>query len=132
MAPGVSTRVKLSSANVKELMISQPQLWWPNGYGKPNLYRLTTQFSDGTSISDESSLVFGIRTVSSKTTEVNKSLRRDFFVNGRKIFLLGGAWVPDMMLNTDSLRYDEELHLCRNSNINLVRIWGGGITPPDV
>jgi hypothetical protein len=36
-----------------------------------------------------------------------------------------------MMLNRDSVRYDYELHLCRNSNINLVRIWGGGITPCD-
>jgi len=37
-----------------------------------------------------------------------------------------------MMLNRDSVRYDSELHLCRNSNINLVRIWGGGVTPPDI
>ena len=36
-----------------------------------------------------------------------------------------------MMLNRDSVRYDAELHLCRNANINLVRIWGGGVTPPD-
>lgn len=36
-----------------------------------------------------------------------------------------------MMVNRDSLRYDNELRLCQNANINLVRIWGGGITPPD-
>ncbi len=23
------------------------------------------------------------------------------------------------------------MHLCRNANVNLVRIWGGGVTPPD-
>src|SRR5665648_839093 len=46
--------------------------------------------------------------------------------------LVGGAWVPDMRLNRDSARYDSELHLCRNANVNLVRIWGGGITPPDI
>ena len=39
--------------------------------------------------------------------------------------------MPDMMLNRDSVRYDYEMHLCRNSNINLVRIWGGGVTPCD-
>jgi len=37
----------------------------------------------------------------------------------------------DMMLNRDSVRYDYEMHLCRNANINLVRIWGGGVTPCD-
>ena len=45
--------------------------------------------------------------------------------------MTGGAWVPDMMLNRDSIRYDYEMHMCRNSNINLVRIWGGGVTPCD-
>ncbi len=53
-------------------------------------------------------------------------------MNGKRVYLLGGAWVPDMMLNTDSARYDDELRLCRNANVNLLRIWGGGITPPDV
>jgi hypothetical protein len=80
---------------------------------------------------DDTSFVFGIRTVSSKATDVNGSWRRDFYVNGERIHITGGAWVPDMMLNRDSARYDYELHLCRNSNINLVRIWGGGVTPCD-
>jgi hypothetical protein len=35
------------------------------------------------------------------------------------------------MLNRDSVRYDYEFRLCQNSNINLVRIWGGGVTPRD-
>ncbi len=132
LASGSSKAIYLNSENTKELLYRQPHLWWPNGYGKANLYRVTLRYSDATGITDETSVVFGARTVSSKTLEVNKSLRRDFFVNGKKVFLMGGAWVPDMMLNTDSLRYDQELHLCRNANVNLVRIWGGGITPPDV
>ena len=44
---------------------------------------------------------------------------------------MGGAWVPDMMVNRDSARYDYEIHLCKNANVNLLRIWGGGVTPPD-
>ncbi len=62
---------------------------------------------------------------------VNGWVRRDFYVNGRRVHLVGGAWVPDMMLNRDSLRYDYELHLCRNANVNLVRIWGGGLGETD-
>ncbi len=127
--PGRSTRIGFAA---EELQLPKPKLWWPNGYGHPNLYRAVIQYSDSRGLNDESTVLFGVRSVSSKTTEVNKSLRRDFFVNGKKIFLLGGAWVPDMMLNTDSTRYDRELHLLHNSRINLVRIWGGGITPPDV
>ena len=82
-------------------------------------------------VMDDTSFVFGIRTVASKTTKVNGFVRRDFYVNGKRVHLNGGAWVPDMMVNRDSARYDYEMHLCRNANVNLVRIWGGGVTPPD-
>ncbi len=128
-----SVRVMLDTKNTEELIINHPHLWWPNGHGSPNLYRLQVQYKDENGISDEIAIVFGIRTVSSKTTEVNnKSIRRDFYVNGKRVNLVGGAWVPDMMLNRDSTRFANELKLCRNANANLIRIWGGGITPPDV
>ena len=125
------TAVKMTSDDTKELNISKPGIWWPNGYGKPNLYRIRLQYSNNAGISDDTSFVFGVRTVSSKAVEVNKNWRRDFYVNGRRVHITGGAWVPDFMLNRDSLRYDYEMKLCRNANINLVRIWGGGVTPCD-
>ncbi len=130
---GNSAKVELNAENTAQLLVKQPHLWWPNGYGTANLYRIRLKYESDGEISDDTSFVFGIRTVSSKAVEVpNKFLRRDFYVNGKRIQLTGGAWVPDMMLNRDSSRYDAELHLCRNANINLVRIWGGGVTPPDV
>lgn len=126
-----SADVDLNADNTKELNILNPILWWPNGHGKPNLYRIRLQYSNNSGISDDTTFVFGIRTVSTKAVDVNGSWRRDFYVNDRRIQLVGGAWVPDMMLNRDSLRYDYEMHLCRNANVNLVRIWGGGVTPCD-
>jgi len=131
LAPLAVTIVDLNGENTKELSINNPVLWWPNGYGKPNLYRIRLQYANNTGMSDDTSFVFGIRTVASKAIDVNGSYRRDFYVNERRVHLTGGAWVPDMMLNRDSVRYDYEMHLCRNSNINLVRIWGGGVTPCD-
>lgn len=123
--------INLDNNNTKELSISNPSLWWPNGYGKPNLYRIRIQFTGHSGVSDDTTFVFGIRTVGTKAIDVEGSYRRDFYVNDKRVHLTGGAWVPDMMLNRDSLRYDYEMHLCRNSNINLVRIWGGGVTPCD-
>ncbi len=126
-----SNLIELNAGNTKELVIGKPGIWWPNGYGKPNLYRIRLQYNGQSGLSDDTTFVFGIRTVSSKAVDVNGSWRRDFYVNGRKVHLTGGAWVPDFMLNRDSLRYDSEMRLCRNANINLVRIWGGGVTPCD-
>ena len=45
-------------------------------------------------------------------------------VNGRKVHLVL-AWVPDMMLNRDASTTMNSP--CRNGNVNLVRIWGGGL-----
>ncbi|HEY3372546.1 MAG TPA: glycoside hydrolase family 2 TIM barrel-domain containing protein [Prolixibacteraceae bacterium] len=130
---GATTEVDLNAGNTVSLNIQQPHLWWPVGYGKANLYRIRLKYETNGVVSDDTTFVFGIRTVGSKAVEVpGKMLRRDFYVNGNRVHLVGGAWVPDMMLNRDSLRYASELKLCRNANINLVRIWGGGITPPDV
>lgn len=132
MAAKSSKKVELNVENEKLLRLNNPRLWWPNGYGLPNLYRIRLQYVEGNTVSDDTSFVFGIRTVGSKVVEVkDKFVRRDFYVNGKRIHLVGGAWVPDMMVNRDSLRYDNELRLCENANINLIRIWGGGITPPD-
>jgi len=131
MVKETSSSIDLNTTNTKELNFANPALWWPNGYGKPNLYRIRLQYAGKSGISDDTSFVFGIRTVSSKAVEVNGSYRRDFYVNEKRVHLTGGAWVPDMMLNRDSLRYDYEVHLCQNSNINLLRIWGGGVTPCD-
>lgn len=133
LGAGSVKKLELDAEKISKLLIKQPRLWWPNGYGKPNLYRLRLQYESNGVVSDDTTFMFGIRTVGSKAVqEPGKHLRRDFYVNGKRIHLNGGAWVPDMMLNRDSLRYAYELELCRNSNINLVRIWGGGITPPDV
>ena len=126
-----ATVMNIDGAKISQMLIHQPHLWWPNGYGRANLYRIRLQYADAGGITDDTTFVFGIRTVSSTATTVKGSVRRDFFVNGKRVNLVGGAWVPDLMVNRDSARYDYEMHLCRNANVNLVRIWGGGVTPPD-
>ena len=128
---GEAKVVSLNPAQNSALYIRNPKLWWPNGYGRANLYRIRLQYSNAGKITDDTTFVFGIRTVSSRATDVNGFTRREFFVNGKRVHLNGGAWVPDMLVNRDSARYDHELHLCRAANVNLVRIWGGGVTPPD-
>ncbi|SDG06123.1 glycoside hydrolase family 2 protein [Mucilaginibacter gossypii] len=129
---GAEKAVELNADKISQLIIHQPKLWWPNGYGKANLYRIRMQYAEGNTVSDDTTFVFGIRKVASKAeTTANGFVRRKFYVNGKEVHLVGGAWVPDMMVNRDSARYDYEMHLCRNANVNLVRIWGGGVTEPD-
>lgn len=123
--------ITLSPKEIKALQLDHPHLWWPNGQGKANLYQLQLRYVAKGKVSDVSNTLFGIRTISTTVTDVHGWPRRDFYINGRKIHLVGGAWVPDLMLKRNSRRYVQELGLIKNANLNLVRIWGGGIAPPD-
>ena len=51
LAPGESS-VKLTPSEFAQLTVQHPRLWWPNGYGKPELYTLHLTFSEGNTESD--------------------------------------------------------------------------------
>jgi hypothetical protein len=123
--------IRFDSQSHRALLLKNPRLWWPNGYGKPDLYELELVLEIEGRRSDKEKLTFGIRQVDSRVTTVENWARRDFFVNGQKILLRGGAWVPDMMLNRSPKKLSNELRLYKEANLNIVRIWGGGLTPPE-
>ena len=60
--PGKSA-VKLAAAEFAQLTLQNPRLWWPNGYGKPELYQLKLDFSEGGRESDSKQVRFGVREV---------------------------------------------------------------------
>jgi len=62
VAAGKSS-VTLSPSEFSQLTIQHPRLWWPNGYGKPDLYTLHLSFSDGNIQSDSKDVRFGIREI---------------------------------------------------------------------
>ncbi len=62
VAPGKSS-VTLTPAEFSQLTVQHPRLWWPNGYGKPELYTLHLSFSEGSVLSDAKDVRFGIREV---------------------------------------------------------------------
>jgi hypothetical protein len=60
--PGVKT-IHLSPSEFSALHLDHPRLWWPNGYGSPELYHLTTTFTDEVSAPAVKKLRFGIREI---------------------------------------------------------------------
>ncbi len=62
LPPGESL-VKLTPSEFAQLHVMQPRLWWPNGYGRPDLYHLKLQIGNGSEISDSKELRFGIREI---------------------------------------------------------------------
>ena len=60
--PGKSI-VKLTSSEFAQLIVQNPRLWWPNGYGKQELYNLKLTFDEGSTESDSKQIRFGIREI---------------------------------------------------------------------
>ena len=123
LAPNSTTEITLPVNT-----ITNPQLWWPNGYGPQNLYHTTLSFHPGsTSISDSLPLSFGIRAITTTWNAFTRS--RQAWVNGQPIFIKGGNWiVSDELLRFSPERYDAEIRFHRDMNLNLIRVWGGALT----
>lgn len=64
LAAGASSEVSFSPAEFKQLVIRKPRLWWPNGYGKPELYKLELSVEENGKTSDLKTTSFGIRELS--------------------------------------------------------------------
>jgi hypothetical protein len=68
LQPGETKTIRFDPSQFPQLTVMHPRLWWPNGYGKPELYHLTLNFitdDDMTSSnSDGQTLTFGIRQMS--------------------------------------------------------------------
>jgi hypothetical protein len=59
-----------------QLHLPHPRLWWPNGYGEPNLYHLKLQVQTANgAVSDEHETTFGVREVSYELTLFDKTGR---------------------------------------------------------
>lgn len=125
--PAASTKsFLLTPESNPELQLSNPELWWPHGYGSPNLYTLNIKALSEKIVADEYETRFGIREIS---TYIGNN-ERVFNINGRDIYIRAGNWVIDMMLNWTTNRYHEEIRLSKHAGLNLLRIWGPTGVPP--
>ncbi len=64
LQPGEEKTITFDPQQFAELNIRNPRLWWPNGYGNPELYDLTLQTSIANTLSDKKIIRFGIRELS--------------------------------------------------------------------
>ena len=113
--------VALSPEQFPALRIQNPKLWWPRQMGEPHLERLTVSFSTQGRTTDEQSVNFGIREI---TSELTTNGSRLFRVNGRTILIRGAGWSPDMLLRTDLNRLRSQLDLVQDMNLNTIRLEG--------
>ena len=119
----------------EEIVFENPELWYPNGYGSQPLYNIEIIVYSGNIISDKKESRVGIRALSYCQNENSSkdSLPYTVIINGIKIYIKGVNMTPiDHMYGcVDYKRYESLIKLMKEGNINLVRVWGGGLIEKD-
>jgi len=116
------------TVKLPEFKIENPSLWWPNGMGEHPLYKIEFSFVlSATGISDKENVAFGIRETGSRFDQ--KIRARIFSINGQDVFVKGGNWIAsDALLRLSAKRYEAEVKMHADMNMNMIRVWGGSMT----
>jgi hypothetical protein len=114
--------VEFSPATQASLRLVNPKLWWPVGYGDPNLYPVSFSFVINGAVSDQTSFNVGVRQFT--YSEDGGVLK--IWINGRRLIARGGNWgFPESMLRYRAREYDAALRYHRDEHFNMIRNWVG-------
>ncbi|MCI0394059.1 MAG: hypothetical protein L0332_22845 [Chloroflexi bacterium] len=112
------------------IQVNNPQLWWPNGMGDQPLYEIKLSLLDvvGNEL-DSAGRRIGLRTLRLDRQPDQWGESFQFVANGLPFFAKGANWIPaDSFLNrVTPERYAQLLGDAAAANMNMLRVWGGGI-----
>jgi hypothetical protein len=129
LAPHSKQIVSFNAKDTPALHIEHPRLWWPNGYGAQNLYKLHLSFMVDKQESDARDVSFGVRKISYSVPGTDTLT---ISVNGVPIFIRGGNWGLDEALKRiPRERLEAQIRMHRLANLNLIRNWVGQSTSED-
>ncbi|WP_407939951.1 glycoside hydrolase family 2 protein [Nocardiopsis coralli] len=129
----VSVAAGESSAAVT-LEVPDVRLWWPRSHGDQPLYdvevRVTTPEGEE---HDRWNGRIGFRTVRLDTTPDEHGTPFTFVINGRPVWIRGANWIPDDAFpqRITRERHADRIAQAEAANMNLLRVWGGGIYESD-
>ena len=108
--------------------IKDYELWWPNGMGNQNMYDVKVKLRSNNNFVTSSKRV-GLREINLVTSQDSVGNNFYFEVNKKPVFMKGVNYIPqDIFLNRVSDdKYEELLESAVDANMNMIRVWGGGI-----
>jgi exo-1,4-beta-D-glucosaminidase len=118
---GETRTITFAPEDFSQLRIKNPHVWWPADVGGHPLETLTLRFVLDGAVSDEQSIRFGIREVTSELTPKGYRL---FHVNQHPILIRGAGWSQDMLLRQQPERLAEEFRMVHDMHLNTIRLEG--------
>ena len=115
------------------LTVPEPELWYPRGYGEQPLYTVTATVYEGGAPADAASLRTGLRSLNLRRRPDEWGESFQFEINGIPVFAKGANWIPadSFPPRVTEARYRELLQAAADANMNMIRVWGGGIYESD-
>lgn len=116
------------------LAIQNPQLWWPNGMGQQPLYTIKVTLLTGETVLDRDEKRIGLRTLKLERHPDEWGESFYFSCNGVAFFAKGANWIPVSPYPGSVTNDDYRLFVqaAADANMNMLRVWGGGIYEDDV
>lgn len=113
--------------------IEQPRLWWPNRSGGHPLYPFRITVSDSRGDAVEDSLLVGLRSIRLQQDVDSVGSAFTVVVNDRPLFMKGANIIPPDHFSTmsDDSSWVALVRLANETGMNMLRVWGGGIYPPN-
>lgn len=129
--------VAIETQATLELAVEKPRLWWTADLGAQPLYALSLRLLAGGQLLDTQQRRIGIRTITLDTADDPDEPGTQFFrfvLNGVPIFARGACWIPakSFVAEIEDARYRDLLAQAVTANMNMMRVWGGGIYEHDV
>lgn len=120
-----TTQLKFDKRYYPQLVMHNPKLWWPNGYGEPNLYNCKFEVVVDGQVSQVQDVKFGIK----KYTYDTEGNTLHIHINGVPVFVKGANWgMSEYMLRCRGEEYDLKVKLHHEMNYNMIRNWLGSTT----
>ncbi|MHA7841875.1 MAG: beta-mannosidase [Winogradskyella sp.] len=119
---------------VVPFQIKNPKLWWPHNLGEPYLYDIKVVVKDGRKILDSISVKKGLRTIELVTEKESIGESFYFKVNNVPIYAKGANYIPQHSFQNEVKNedYKKLLNDVVDANMNMLRVWGGGIYENDI
>jgi len=116
-----------------DFVVPRPALWWPNGLGAHPLYSFKARLLINGKPIDETTTRTGLRSLELRQQPDASGKSFTFVVNGVPVFAKGANWIPADSFPTriSKSKYRQLLESARDSNMNMLRVWGGGIYERD-
>lgn len=114
--------------------IHNPDLWFPNGMGEQPLYEvLVGLFNRELKQLDYTSKRFGLREIKLERHDDEWGESFYFSCNGVPFFAKGANWIPASPYpgQTSADEYYRLVQAAKDANMNMLRVWGGGIYEND-